>query len=137
MAKVKLGNKASVFHDPSTGLTVHKGEVVELNNKQMLSKRIRSAINGGHLVYAVSEKEEEKVAVNVEAVKEKFLELVGAGKESNKIAKAFNIDQLKALARSYDIEPEENDTKEILVVAIMEEVAESAGNEDQEDQDQE
>lgn len=131
MVKVTLGKKASIFHDPSTGVTVYKNQVVELDNKILLSKRIRSALNGGHLVYAVEEKDTE--AIDINPIKEKFINLVKSGKEPSKISKAFNIDQLKALARSYDIEPEEEDTKEILVVAIIEEVSGEVNNDTNED----
>ena len=48
--KVKVGSKAYIFHDQSTGITIKKGEIKELTPQQYNSKRIRSAINGGHLV---------------------------------------------------------------------------------------
>ena len=48
--KVKVGSKAYIFHDQSTGITIKKGEIKELTPQQYNSKRIRSAINGGHFV---------------------------------------------------------------------------------------
>lgn len=51
MAKiVKLGEKASFFYDPTTNLQVSKGEVLTLTKKQEYSKKIRKALQGGHLV---------------------------------------------------------------------------------------
>lgn len=51
MAKyIKLGNKASIFYDPTTKVKVLKGQVVELKNRERFSKKILTAIAGGHLV---------------------------------------------------------------------------------------
>ena len=36
--KVKVGTKAYIFHDPSTGITVKKGEIKELTVAQYNSK---------------------------------------------------------------------------------------------------
>lgn len=126
--KIKLGAKAGVFHDPSIGLTLRPGEIVELSEAKSRSARIKIALNGGHIVVA-SEEKVEKVEIDIEAVKAKFEEMVNAGKESRKIAKAFNIDQIKALAKSMDIEPEEGDTKDDLVNAILEEYSEAPAEE--------
>ena len=59
--KVKVGTKAYIFHDPSTGITVKKGEIKELTVAQYNSKRIRSAINGGHLVITNENIEKEMI----------------------------------------------------------------------------
>ena len=77
--KVKVGTKAYIFHDPSTGITVKKGEIKELTVAQYNSKRIRSAINGGHLVITNEniEKEIQKdVKVDNKKAIEKFKEMV-------------------------------------------------------------
>lgn len=120
--KIKLGSKAGVFHDPSIGLTIHPGEVVEISEAKASSPRIKIALNGGHIVVATAEVEVKEEAIDVEAIKAKFLEMVEAKKEPKKIAKAFNINQVKALAKAYEIEPEEGDTKDDLVNAILEDL---------------
>lgn len=122
--KVKLGTKASIFHDPSIGITLKEGEVAELTAKMTKSIRVQNALNGGHIV-VVNGLPDAKPAIDVEALKTKFIGLVEAGKEASKIAKAFNMEQMKALVRAYDIEPEETDTKDDLVSVLMEELAES------------
>lgn len=48
-----LGEKAQSFHDPITGVNLSsKGEVVEISVKEAKSKRIITALKGGHLVAA-------------------------------------------------------------------------------------
>ena len=105
--KVKVGSKAYIFHDQSTGITIKKGEIKELTPQQYNSKRIRSAINGGHLVITNENIEKEiKKDVKVDNKKaiEKFKEMVESGMTSEKIAKAFNLETLKTMAASFDIE---------------------------------
>ena len=99
--KVKVGSKAYIFHDQSTGITIKKGEIKELTPQQYNSKRIRSAINGGHLVITNENIEKEiKKDVKVDNKKaiEKFKEMVESGMTSEKIAKAFNLETLKTMA---------------------------------------
>ena len=56
MAKyVKLGSKASVFHDPTTNTKVLPGQVVEVKGVSKFSKKIIAAISGGHLENATQE----------------------------------------------------------------------------------
>lgn len=122
--KIKLGNKASIFHDPSIGITLKEGEVVEITPKMSKSLRVMNALNGGHIV-VVNGLPDAKPVIDVEALKAKFIGLVEAGKEPTKIAKAFNMEQMKALVRAYEIEPEDTDTKDDLVSVLMEELAEN------------
>lgn len=125
--KVTLGPKANVFHDLSTGITIRKGQVKELNAYQLNSKRIKSALNSGHLIYTNDEankatKEEEKTAT-VKACSSKLEELFLKGVEVSKASNAFTLDQLKVVAlEEYGIEAEKEDTKITLVEAIFEEI---------------
>lgn len=118
--KVTVGNKAFSFHDQYTGVTVTKGEVVELNANQASSKRILQAINSGHLVRVEntvsSKKEDEK---RVENLKLKLTNLYNDGKTVDKIASAFTQDELRTLASSYGLEIEEKDTKMDITSAII------------------
>lgn len=60
MAKyVKLGSKASVFHDPTTNIKVLPGQIVEVKGVGKFSKKINAALKGGHLEN-VSKEEYEK-----------------------------------------------------------------------------
>lgn len=56
MAKTyyKLGEKASMFFDPSTGVILRPGEVLEFD-KPPKSKKFSIARNGGHVVAATQE----------------------------------------------------------------------------------
>lgn len=131
--KVKVGTKAYIFHDPSTGITVKKGEIKELTVAQYNSKRIRSAINGGHLVITNEniEKEIQKdVKVDNKKAIEKFKEMAESGMTGEKIAKAFNLDTLKTMAASFDIEVTDEDTKLSIVEALLEEEEEEESQED-------
>lgn len=125
MAKyITVGKRANIFHDPVSGITVCKGDIVEVSNRHLMSKRVKGAINAGHLIYVDKAAEEAKVeeGVNTEALLQKFNSLSAKhDSDSAKIAKNFTLDELKELAKSLDIEPEDNDTKEDLVKAILEE----------------
>ena len=125
MAKyITVGKRANIFHDPASGITVCKGDIVEVSNRHLMSKRVKGAINAGHLMYVDKAAEEAKAdeGVNTEALLQKFNSLtVKHDSDSAKIAKNFTLDELKELAKSLDIEPEDNDTKEDLVKAILEE----------------
>lgn len=52
---VKLGEAANSFYDPTSGLKVLPGQVVELDNKQSKSKKVTIAMRHGHLVSATDE----------------------------------------------------------------------------------
>lgn len=125
--KVKLGSKANIFHDLSTGITIRKGQVKELNAYQLNSKRIKSALNSGHLIYTNDEadkinKEDERVAT-LKAYSSKLEDLYIKGVDASKASNAFTLDQLKMVAlEEYGIEAEKEDTKITLVEAIFEEI---------------
>lgn len=125
--KVTLGPKANVFHDLSTGITIRKGQVKELNAYQLNSKRIKSALNSGHLIYTNDEaskatKEEEK-ADSVKKFSSKLEDLFSKGVDVSKASNAFTLDQLKMVAlEEYGIEAEKGDDKITLVEAIFEEI---------------
>ena len=55
MSKYKLNQKASIFHDPSTGILVTKGEEVEITKQQAQTYRIKEAIKGKHLIMVEEE----------------------------------------------------------------------------------
>lgn len=112
--KVKLGNKASIFHNANLGITIKKNQVVELNAYKSNSTPIRNAINGGFLVVVKDEKTEPEVNL-----KEKFTKLVKSGVSEDKLKKTFNLAQLKEIAAGFDIEVEDSDTKDSILEAIM------------------
>ena len=129
---VKLSPKASIFYDQASKIKVLRKEVVELTDKQFNLRVIKAALANGYLIEAKAEefkapgsKESSpapKKGVDLEAVRKKFDELVEAEEAPEKIREQFNTEELKALAISLEIEPEEGDTKLDLVNAILDEL---------------
>lgn len=135
MAKyIKLNPKASIFYDQAFKIKVLRKDVVEITENQFNSRVIRAAIANGYLIEAKAEevkvkteevnpkkKADSKKEVDTEALKDKFIGLIEAGEAPEKIKDQFNGEELKALAISLDIEPEDGDTKLDLVNAILDE----------------
>lgn len=124
MAKyLTLGKRANIFHDPSVGLTITKGDVKEVDAAILNYKRVKTAIHSGHLVF-VDKPVEEKVENLEDTVKdnlEKLSSMAKAGKSIKDIAKAFKLDELKLMAEAEGIEVEESDTKEDIIGVLLEE----------------
>ena len=124
--KVKLSDSANIFHDPYSGVTICKGETVELSVAQMANKRIRSAINSGHLVLAIDtieEKEEPKPEKTLDELFDKFIDLLKSKPSVKNISKKFSLSQLKDMATSMDFELEEVETKESIIECLIEELS--------------
>lgn len=129
---IKLNPKASIFYDQASKIKVLRNEVVEITDKQFNLRVIKAALANGYLIEAKAEefkapgqKESSpapKKEVDLEAVRKKFDELVEAEEAPEKIKEQFNTEELKALAISLEIEPEEGDTKLDLVNAILDEL---------------
>ena len=129
---VKLSPKASICDDQASKIKVLRKDVVELTDKQFNLRVIKAALANGYLIEtkaeefkAPSSKESSpapKKEVDLEAVRKKFDELVEAEEAPEKIKEQFNTEELKALAISLEIEPEEGDTKLDLVNAILDEL---------------
>nr|DAW04826.1 MAG TPA: hypothetical protein [Caudoviricetes sp.] len=115
---VSLGDNAYSFYDPSTGIQVVRGEVVELSLRQLAAPKIRKALINGHLQY-VADKNEVVNEVDPDTLKAKFDKLVEAGMDAGKIAKAFTMEEAKTLAEDNNITVEEGDTVLSIVEALM------------------
>lgn len=126
---VKVGAKANIFHDQSTGITVCKGEIVELNQAQLVSKRVRAALAAGHLEYANPELEKdllkEEKAEKLPELSKRFHDMYKSGKDSKKASEAFTLAELKQLAEASEIEIDDNDTKATIAQALYEDIEES------------
>lgn len=119
--RIMLGENAQSFFDASTGIFIGKGETKELSVRQYTSPKIKRALTNGHLVIVtgdIPDLEED----NAEDLKAKFDTLMNQGMEVAKIAKAFTMKEIKAVASLCDIEPEDDDTVEDLVQAIINQV---------------
>lgn len=135
MAKyIKLNPKASIFYDQASKIKVLRKDVVEITENQFNSRVIRAAIANGYLIEVKAEEVKVKTEevnpkkkaasnkeVDTEALKDEFIGLIEAGEAPEKIKDQFNGEELKALAISLDIEPEDGDTKLDLVNAILDE----------------
>ena len=129
---IKLNPKASIFYDQASKIKVLRNGVVEITEKQFNSRVIKAALANGYLQEAKADELKAsgvkantpatKKEVDLEAVRKKFDELVEAEEAPEKIKEQFNTEELKALAISLEIEPEEGDTKLDLVNAILDEL---------------
>ena len=129
---IKLNPKASIFYDQASKIKVLRNEVVEITEKQFNSRVIKAALANGYLQEAKADELKAsgvkantpatKKELDLEAVKKKFKDLVEAEEAPEKIKEQFNTEELKALAISLEIEPEEGDTKLDLVNAILDEL---------------
>lgn len=124
--KVRLGKNASVFHDPYSGVTVKPGKVVEISSLQARTRKIRDAINGGCLVVATSEEAPKKQVVNKtpdatpEELRKSFDSMVEADTNTEDLLNVFNKKELAAIAGTYEIEVEKEDTKNSILSALLE-----------------
>ena len=133
--KYTLGQKASIFFDASTGLKIIKGYIVEPNSKQTTSRKFKNALDNGFIVKVSEEvKKDPTENLTIPELLSKFKQFLEEGLEPKVIAKKFNLQNLKDIAESIDLEVEEDDTKNTLVEAIIKEITE--GEDDSEDEDE-
>lgn len=117
---VTVGNKANIFFDMVTGITVCKGEKVTLTEGQYASSKVRSALASGHLVLVPEENTESGKEVSVDALEKKMRKMYEKGNTFNKIAGKFTLDQIKAVAEKNEVTVEEADTAEDILKAFLE-----------------
>jgi len=104
---VKLGEKASMFFDPTSALKVVPGQAIELSNGNKKSKRIIRAIKSGHLDYADSDDREE---LNVYTLKD--LEKAREDKKSSARKNAKAAAAEKKVAKVKEDEPEDDEPED-------------------------
>ena len=109
--KVALGSKAYSFHDQALGITIVRGEVIELTSRQLQSKHIKTALNGGHLRF---------VNESVDKLDNKLIKAIKKGTTVEKVAKDFSLEEAKLLASRHEIEVEASDTTNTIISAIAE-----------------
>ena len=119
--KVTVGSKAYSFTDQALGISIVKGEIAELSAKQMTSKKIVVALNGGHLrIVQDGETVKKYNDADVAALDEKLLKLLASGKKVSKVAKDFTLEEAKLIAAKHEIQVEDSDTVETIFEAIAE-----------------
>ena len=126
--KVTIGSKAYSFTDQALGISIVKGEVAELSAKQMTSKKIVVALNGGHLrIVQDGETVKKYNPADVEALDAKLLKLLASGKKVTKVAKDFTLEEAKLIAAKHEIQVEDSDTVETIFEAIAEDTEDPKG----------
>jgi hypothetical protein len=128
--KVTVGANALSFHDQSTGITIAKGEVKELNSNQARNRRIMRALNSGHLQYVTETKEVKKYSKSdIEKLLTRLNKQYEKGIEPAKAAKTYTLEEATLMAKSLDIEIEEGDTVADIIEVICQEFGK--GNEEE------
>jgi hypothetical protein len=123
--KVKLNPKSSLFFDPYTQVKVVGDDIVELNSNQLRSRKIKTALASGHLVYHTdSDNQSPTTEVNPKELDDKFKDLYSSGKSSAQLAASFTLNELRIIAKKHDIEPEDKDNKLTLISVILEDISE-------------
>lgn len=122
---ITLGPKANGFFDQTTGITIARGEKVEINDRQMRSRRIAMALNSGHLIFAQPDQEVKKEKeTDLQKLDKKLKAQYEKGVTLDKMTKDITMDQAKALAETHEIEVAEGDTVKDIIEAIVEDFKE-------------
>ena len=122
---ITLGPKANGFFDQTTGITIARGEKVEINDRQMRSRRIAMALNSGHLVFAQPDQEVKKEKeTDLQKLDKKLKAQYEKGVTLDKMSKDITMDQAKALAETHEIEVAEGDTVKDIIEAVVEDFKE-------------
>ena len=120
--KVALGAKAYSFHDPNLGITLSRGETMELSSRQLLSRRIQQALNAGHLriVQDIIPKYTDE---DLDKLYKKILKAGEKGQTLEKIAKGYTLGEVTAVAAKHQIIADSSDTVETLIKALLEDAS--------------
>ena len=122
---ITLGPKANGFFDQTTGITIARREKVEINDRQLRSRRIAMALNSGHLIFAQPDQEVKKEKeTDLQKLDKKLKAQYEKGVTLDKMSKDITMDQAKALAETHEIEVAEDDTVKDIIEAIIEDFKE-------------
>lgn len=122
---ITLGPKANGFFDQTTGITIARGEKVEINDRQLRSRRIAMALNSGHLIFAQPDQEVKKEKeTDLQKLDKKLKAQYEKGVTLDKMSKDITMDQAKSLAETHEIEVAEGDTVKDIIEAIIEDFKE-------------
>ena len=122
---ISLGPKANGFFDQTTGLTIARGEKVEVNDRQLRSRRIAMALNSGHLIFVQpDQKVDKEKETDINKLEKKLKAQYEKGVTLDKMAKDITMDQAKALADAHEIEIAEGDTVKDIIEAVVEDFKE-------------
>lgn len=124
---VMLGDRAYSFYDPTTGISLVKGQKKELTFRQLSTVRIKRALHTGHLQYVAEDNV--KVAMytddEIEGFVDRFKSMVAEGMEASKISKAFSDDQVDLIAKDFNLERDDKENSVEVIEAIIKEIESS------------
>lgn len=124
---VTVGPRAFSFHDQSTGITVCKGEEIELTRRQFRAPKIQKAIASGHLIIIADKSEIEKYSeADIEKLDKRLNAQFKKGMTLEKLQKAYSLEELKLIASVHEIVVEKEDTLETILQALYEDFEESS-----------
>lgn len=119
---VTTGANAHSFYDPTTGISVVKGQEVELNENQYKAPKIQMALNSGHLVRVNKEIKEEAKQYSdseVEKALKKLAKMSKDGATKEKMASNFEHSLILLMAEKSNVTVEDGDTDTDLIEAIL------------------
>lgn len=121
--RVSTGNHANIFHDQVTGITVVKGEIVELTRAQFNNKKVQAAIAAGHLILVpdVQKTVDKYTEDDIDKMYKKIKALYEQGTTVEKIAGSLTMEEAKLIAKANSVTVEKEDTVESIVRAVLEE----------------
>lgn len=121
--KVKLGDKANSFYDPTSKLKVLPGDVIELKAIHKVSSRVIKALRDGHLQVtdAASTKEVKETVKEKEVNPNKWIEELDMVPE--KISK-LKKEQLIQIAKFYETEYSDEELGDLKKDELVEEIFE-------------
>lgn len=121
--RVSTGNHANIFHDQVTGITVVKGEIVELTRAQFYNKKVQAAIASGHLILVpdVQKTVDKYTEEDIDKMYKKIKALYEQGTTVEKIAGSLTMEEAKLIAKANSVTVEKEDTVESIVRAVLEE----------------
>lgn len=118
---IALGSRANGFYDQITGITVARGEKVEITERQKNTKKIQMALNAGALILVQPDTKVKTISESeVKKLDKKIQEKLGKGVTLDKICSDLSIEQAKALAELHDMEVDKNDTVQSIMEAVVE-----------------
>lgn len=118
---IALGPRANGFYDQITGITVARGEKVEVNERQYNTKKIQMALNAGALKLVQPDVEVKNISeADAKKLDKKIQEKIGKGVTMDKICANLTIEQAKALAEIHEITVDPKDTVQDIMEAVVE-----------------
>lgn len=122
---IALGDKANGFYDQVTGITVARGEKVEITERQKSSRKIQMALNAGALKIVQPDTPVSNYSESeIKKLDKKLKDKVGKGVTFDKLIKDLTFEQAKALAEFHELDINSDDTVQSIMEAVIEDYQE-------------